>query len=71
MKRISIVTPCFNEEDNVRLLGVARELEAFGLAEHVRHARRIVFVHLAAECRDVEPAAHVVRDALQGRKMAA
>src|SRR6187431_198883 len=42
------------QQDHVRLFGVSRELEAPGYAEHVRHPRRVVFVHLAAEGRNVE-----------------
>ena len=47
------------EEDDVGLFRVGGDFEAVGLVEDVRHPRRVVFVHLAAEGRNVQTAAHV------------
>ena len=47
------------EEDDVGLFRVGRDFETVGLAEDVRHPRRVVFVHLAAEGGYVQSAAHV------------
>jgi hypothetical protein len=46
------------QQHDVGLCRVGRQFKAIGLAQHVGHARRVVFIHLAAEGRDMESAAH-------------